>query len=436
MSHRFQALAERWKGLGAPPPRPDLLDHRARKIARSLLDASDSGIFEVVRESDKSVLYALVNTIRDELVHYDPRGPGDRIAGIRILSNVQWFDDPFGELEELRGRLSLGPLDAISFSSLTVRDSLELIRVLQEEMDVRPAVFLPKCAEVLTDESKQGDSFAGRVSAELKLLMSAGYRLTQEFSNADECLDSAETYLTVRGTKVDLARVGFQRLALSVSRRLTLDVSRASSRLRATFRKHGLIELAMKTDLLLAAALRESGKYSESRRVTTLMVDEAVRSKSAKMLAYGLVGLANTYAVTGDLENTQKFAARAEEALRRFPSPIALAKLHWILGDLFRARGRYAEAELVYRRCLTELSLSKLDAEVAGLRLVLADLFVNTNRYAEAIEEIKEALPAIVGHQLTGESIAAVALLKRSIEKGTVDRSALSRLQKRPKRAT
>ncbi|MEP6800893.1 MAG: hypothetical protein ABJC07_03070 [Acidobacteriota bacterium] len=264
---------------------------------------------------------------------------------------------------------------------------------------------------------------------ELALLAGTALRVLFKVDEARTWFDRAQAwFLSTANLGGDIARVSYQRLALSLELRQLPDVLHLARPLRDAFLRTGAKEMALKCSYLEALALRELGRSDEALAEFEAICGEARDLKSPKMLGSALVCLVQLRSESGHADLAAKLVAEAEPILRSANNRVALGKLYWGVGVLMRSQSRPADAIQAFRAAQQEFAQIELPADGAALHLVIADLLLETGQERQAEWEIRAALPIIDELKMVPEGFAAMSLLRESLRRRSIDRGALRKL--------
>jgi tetratricopeptide (TPR) repeat protein len=187
----------------------------------------------------------------------------------------------------------------------------------------------------------------------------------------------------------------------------------------------GMPEEALKCCFLEGLALMESDRLSESVEVFQRICREAMALGSEKLLALSYGNLTQVYGMMGDSENAIEASRLAIPVLKRLDDRIALAKVQWGLATMLREIGQIPGSINAYRTAQHEFERIGMRADMAALSLVVADLLLETGREHEAMREVLMALPIIDELKMVPEGVAALSLLRESLQKQKINRQAL-----------
>jgi tetratricopeptide (TPR) repeat protein len=223
----------------------------------------------------------------------------------------------------------------------------------------------------------------------------------------------------------DLARLGYQRLALRLEERQLEPVLEMAPPLEETFRGLGMTEDALKCSFLEGLALLESSRLDEARQTFDRVCLEAGEIGNERLLANAYTNLTHIYGMLGDAPHAIETSRKAIPILKRINGRIALAKVQWGLAVLLRETGELLSAIESYRKAQREFERIGMKADVAALSLVIADLLLECGREKEATAEVLKSLPVIDDLRMVPESVAALSILRESLRHKKINRIAL-----------
>jgi tetratricopeptide (TPR) repeat protein len=254
-------------------------------------------------------------------------------------------------------------------------------------------------------------------------------RALSKRAEAYRWLDLAEGWFRLTENAAgNLSKVAYHRLALRLEERDFAAVAELLPQLIASFEKLGMTEDALKTKFLHAGVLKETDRLSEAAEVFSDIAKKAEESKIEPLLAHAYVNLSQIHSFRGQTDQALYMTQLATPLLRKLGYRMALAKLQWAIGYLLRANGRADQAIDAYREAQTEFGEIGMRADVAAVHLVVADLLLDNGQDKQAEWEIRQALPIIDEYKLVPEGFAALSLLRESVRRQKIDRTALRNL--------
>ena len=340
----------------------------------------------------------------------DGQAAADRILAVpaseRIARSSEFsLDDP-ETLLLLCGRLR----QLLESKPLSVRDDAEsLYRFLAE----------PKRPVGLFDEREY---FLG----ELALLVGTATRMLALRDEACRWFDRAEANfrLTVNAV-ADWSRVAYQRLAMLLEKRQFDELLEDLPDLVNSFAKLDMAEDILKCRSLEGLSLMEMGELSRAGIVFESVRQEARRLGHERLVASAGVNLVHVFSQLGASEEALACAREVLPLLRKLDHRVAIAQVQAGIGSLLRARRQLTAALDAYESARAEYGELGMLADVAAMRLVIADLLMATGQEPLAVQEILTALPIIEEYKMVPEGKAALALLRESVREKRVDHQAL-----------
>jgi tetratricopeptide (TPR) repeat protein len=261
---------------------------------------------------------------------------------------------------------------------------------------------------------------------ELALIAGCASRVLFRTQDADRWLSAADaSFGRSKNAHMDLARVGYQRLALLLEERQLDEVLELSPLWVETFEQLDMHEDALKCRFLQGIVHFELGQLDKAIEVFTTICREAERLGILRLVAQAANNLVRYYASLGDENNALRYARKALPLQKQLNDRVGFAKLQWSIGDLLRKQGKRTAALEAYREAQTESREIGMRGDLAALHLVVADLLIEGGQEAQAEWEIRAALPIIDEEKMVPEGIAALSLLRESLRRRQIDKQAL-----------
>jgi hypothetical protein len=315
---------------------------------------------------------------------------------------------------------------------------LALVGMLAAQLEARPAAILEEAGYVyhfleglhvehprdpiLYDEREYFLGESARIAG-------TAARFLARREDAKQWFDLAELWFAVtENAGANLARLSYQRLVLRVEERDFQGALLLLPRLVANCETFGMAEDALKCRFLQAGVLKETDRLPQAAAAFHEIVGQARVIGSTAVLGGAYVNLVQIHGLMGDEEGVKKLAAEAAPLLRLLGNQGALAKFQWGVGYLFRQKGRLPEAIQAFREAQLAFSKVGMRADVAAVHLILADLLLDDGQAPQAEWEVRAALPIIDEYKLVPEGIAALSLLRQSLQRRQIDRQALRSL--------
>jgi tetratricopeptide (TPR) repeat protein len=478
-------LIPRWvvatKEIKVPtPPAQEDLDRDVRILRVQLRDADPGSIN--LELGDKEL--AIISRLCFDLERSADVGSGlkflEASRAYRLVSNLTWPDDQFGERNEVLADLALLAWRASRYSCSkaivqgwereylralampsTSRDHLvsllqkddercalpqadlsnppicfALWGLLWETRDSEPSKLASKAVE-LYRSIELAPGLPGAVEEHRLLLglialaAAVGERLAGRWSEGAEWLDTAEAMFreTVDPT-AHLLKVSLNRLCLQYDSGRYQTVIAGIRPLIASFDSLGMTAEAGRSRIAEANSLKAAGQTTEAFRKFQALRDWLQNRDEGGLLGSAMMNLGELEAKNGRIALAM---AHYRGALRLFQEHNSL----WMIADL-KARvgetllnvGRTDLGIEAYRESMGDYARLGMKTWVAYIRVRLAEVLLLAGCYREAELEILAALPTIEQQGMMMEGLAAVALLRESVRCCNTDREALRQVRK------
>ena len=252
---------------------------------------------------------------------------------------------------------------------------------------------------------------------ELARIAAHAARLTGDYVAAEKWLDRADFAFrhTVNPAAL-LANVAYGRLVLRFQMNRFEDVADLLPSLRASYAKLGMdLEIA-KCQFLEARLLQQTGKAQEANAILAEMLTAPALDRDRGLHGQVLVYLGAYQAEIGNYAAAESLYRQAIPVIKSGNRPAALAELKWALADTYRSQGNWEAAVEAYRSARHEFAKLEMPTYVAMTHLATADALLSIGRPREAELEVRAALPAIDSCKMVPEGLAAVTLLKESVQ--------------------
>ncbi len=314
-----------------------------------------------------------------------------------------------------------------------------LLGILREQWETAPASVRDDAEYVYgflekIEPRKKGKTRTGRLLfdereyflGEAALIAGTTCRDLSRRDEARRWFDRSERwFLLTANVVLDLSRLSYQRLALLIEERRFGEVLEALPQLIERFEQAEAPQDALKCRFLEGNILKESGQLRESCEVFREICRQARELKNERLLASACVDLVQLHAELNEPEQALTASREAIPLLRRLGNRIELAKVQWGIGMLYRRQANSAAAIEAFRSAQMEFEDIEMRADVAALHLIIADLLLDAGQDPQAKWEIQAALPVIDEFKLVPEGIAALSLLRQSLQNHRINRQAL-----------
>ncbi len=261
---------------------------------------------------------------------------------------------------------------------------------------------------------------------ESALLAGAACRMLFKREEARRWFDRAEAaFRHTVDAVAEWSRVTYQRLALKVEEREFQEVLELAPSLTANFEKLSMSEDALKCRCLEGVALINTDQLTEAAELFRAICKQARLDKNEKLLAIASNNLIQIHGLLGESRQALTQAIETLAIFRRLNNRVGIAKLQWGIGSVLRGQGEVRAAIEAYQAALEEFRDIGMRSDVAAVRLIIADLLLETGKEARARIHILAALPIIEEEEMVPEGIAALSLLRESVRLRKVNRQAL-----------
>jgi tetratricopeptide (TPR) repeat protein len=310
-----------------------------------------------------------------------------------------------------------------------------VLAVIEEQRDTAPRVVLDEAVYVykVLNASDLGigvfderDYFLGEVA----YLAGSAARAGGLRDDASRWIDRAESHFRhALNPAPSMANIAYTRLALAFETGRYDDLMELIPSVRLSYERLGMSEETAKCILLEAMTLKKTGRADEA-----LQILQPVGDWDANRLAPSLRGR-----ILSEIGDIYQVSDRFDEAMSAYQAALLAfgdaetsqgrADLKAFVGEAYRTRGKLDIALEAFRSAVADYSELGIATRVAYLRLYVADILLNLNRYREAEWEILAVLPTIEEQKMVPEGFAAVALLKESVSQRKTDPNALRELR-------
>lgn len=292
--------------------------------------------------------------------------------------------------------------------------------VFENAVDIYQWIARPSCDLGLFDER---DYFLG----ETALLAGGAGRHLGRREEAFLWLDRAEAgFRDTMNPAPGLANVAYARLALRFEMGRYGDVIELTPSLQDSFRKLRMPAEAAKCRLLLAVALKMTGRQKDA---ITILSSHPLDGLESELRVHILTELGDLRQIDGQVSEAMASFSEALSLLHDSEPSAARANLKYCVGQAYRTLGSLAEARDAFRSGQIDYSSLGMPGQVAYGHLLAAETLLQMNRAREAEWEILAALPAIDEIGMVEEGVAAVGLLRESVRQRNTNPVALRQLR-------
>ena len=326
--------------------------------------------------------------------------------------------------------------DSVVESVLSNPDVLSNLCVLLKRMwETSPATAAEESGRLYswigTSESALGlfderEYFRG----ETALIAGTAYRFIGKLDEAERWFDRAEAgFRHAINSAPLLANLSYARLAHRYVLGRYRDVLELLPSLIASFSRFGMELEASKCRFLEAQTMMQLGMDEECLPVLDSLRKSPTVRENPVLLGHVLIYAGNCYSTAGNLEEASSLYEEALPVVQGGGPSSSLAQLKWSIGDTYKSRQQLAKAVEAYRGAQRDFLSISMPTYVALLHLVIAETLLALGRHREAEWEILAALPTIEDQNMLSEGVAALTLLKESVQRRNTDPKALRELR-------
>jgi hypothetical protein len=269
---------------------------------------------------------------------------------------------------------------------------------------------------------------------EFALLAASAYRLMGRREKAAIWHDRSEAaFRHTIGPAASLARVALDRTALHYDTYNFDRVLEAIPSLLKSFEELGMMRQALKTRFIEAMTLKDLNRLEEC--LSRFQAMRAVDCLTEDQTLHGMV-LANEAEVLSSIGRQLEAAELIRVAMANrslVGKPLVAAQLKVAAAEYLKAEGDLAGAAELTRSAIADYVSIEMSTYAAYFRILLAETLLALSRNREAEWEVMAALPTIESEGMVPEGLAAVALLRESVQRRKADPAALRQVRERIK---
>ena len=272
--------------------------------------------------------------------------------------------------------------------------------------------------------------------AQMEMFAAIVHKSRGHFREAHEWLDRASSSCRAVIGASDLStRILFVRRVLAHDQRLYDAALEGLPAVRERFAALGLENFVVRCWYLEGQAQKELGNDDRAFDCLKRVTESSGPAAELWLTAMALCLLAQIHAKRDRGDLAFESLRSAWGLLKDSEVAMAVGFFHATHGELFRDRGQLGSAVAAYRRSVNWYQAADMGSLAAYTRVVLAETLLASGRSGEALSEIVTALPTIECLGLEREGLAAVQLLRRSVSRRQLDRTALAAIKAALQRA-
>jgi tetratricopeptide (TPR) repeat protein len=261
---------------------------------------------------------------------------------------------------------------------------------------------------------------------ESALLAAGSHRLLGKREETERWLDRADAnFRHTVAPAAHLARVSYTRLTLRYDTHRHDDLLELIPSVTLTFKKLGMLNDYAKCEFLQAMSLKEIGRVDEAATVFERLALSHQNSIDSGLVGMALVNLGGLRSEQGAFDKATLAYAQAAPLLQQAKRFSALADLKMMLGGTLQKTGQLTAAVEAFRESVNDHLALGMETRAAYIRLATAGALLEAQRPREAEWEIRAALPTIDEQGMAAEAVAAISILRESVQQRKTDPKAL-----------
>lgn len=265
---------------------------------------------------------------------------------------------------------------------------------------------------------------------ESALLAAGSHRLLGKREETERWLDRADAnFRHTVAPAAHLARVSYTRLTLRYDTHRHDDLLELIPSVTLTFKKLGMLNDYAKCEFLQAMSLKEIGQVEEAASVFERLALGNHGAIDSSLAGMALVNLGGLRSEQGFFDKATLAYAQAVPLLQQAKRFSALADLKMMLGGTLLKTGQVAAAIEAFRESVSDHVALGMETRAAYGRLFVAGALLEADRPREAEWEILAALPTFDEQGMAPEAVAAISILRESVQQRKTDSKALLELR-------
>jgi len=270
--------------------------------------------------------------------------------------------------------------------------------------------------------------------AELCLNASAATRHLGRLHDAEAWMAKAAAHLNETSSgRFFQGRLAFLGLTIRYSRHEALEVVSMVEPVLEMLAVHGTAQDRWRCRLMQALSLKDLGRNKEAlEQLRLLRID--LPPTEPLLLALAIQNKGEILASEGNYAEGLALSREAYALLEDDGPAWAFGNLQASIGELQRNQGRLSEAIECYRASISTFAAAGMEAGAAYIRLIVAETLVAAGRKDEATLEVLAAIPVIEREGIVADAIAAMSLLRRTLQTQGVDLAGLRSLREELRR--
>jgi tetratricopeptide (TPR) repeat protein len=226
-----------------------------------------------------------------------------------------------------------------------------------------------------------------------------------------------------------LSSVSYARLCVRFDMGRFDDVVDLMPSLVESFKKLEMPVEAAKAKLVLAMALKNSGRVEDALTHLEAVGDEPCMEKNPTIRAQVLSERGDALRMTDRIDEAMSCYREALPLLASGQASAGRADLRMFVAGAYRAKGALDTALTAFKSAASDYKELGMATRAAYVGVLISETLLALDRPREAEWEILQALPTIEEQKMVPEGFAAVALLRESVKRRKTDPNALRELR-------
>lgn len=277
------------------------------------------------------------------------------------------------------------------------------------------------------DPMEYGRELAGDLTARAYVELSNAYRVADDLETAERMLRRAVDWSS-RGTQDPLLLARIMRLAAALrgSQRRFPEALCLLDAVYTLYERHGDRSNAGRA--LISKGLYTGYNNDPEGAIRFLYAGIAMINPATdpKLVLSAVHNLVNFLADCGRFDEAHRLLRRSRRAYFAAGDRLNLIKLSWVEGKIYAGLGKLDRAEEAFRKAREEFESLGLSYSVALVSLDLSAVLLEQGKSREGAELVEQMIAIFRSRRVAREALAALLLLKDSLE---AQRNSLTLLQ-------
>jgi tetratricopeptide (TPR) repeat protein len=311
--------------------------------------------------------------------------------------------------------------DALFLESETLLAACELIVKKTERMP-QAAADDAEALYNLASESAGPNRIGPEVLGEMALTVGRAYRVLDQTELAERWLDIAEkAFQETINPAPCIARLGLLRATLRRQQLRGTEALALSREVQVTFSRYGLQNELWKSRYFEGLCLKDVGESDKAAKIFEQAITFFEECNDQDNAARCMQNLGDLLAERGDFGKAIPLMKGAAAHFVATGNRLGVLQAKWGVADAVRLSGNLAAAVPLFEEVVQDYLEAQMPNWASGLRLVLAEIFLDLDREAQGEWQVRQALPYLDRLEAEPTALAAVLLLKRALRSRSLD---------------